>query len=41
MKALQIVLKYARRYKLALFVTVVSMLLLVGVQLVVPWVIPR
>ncbi len=39
MKPFQIIFKYARRYTLVLTVTTVSMLLLVGVQLVIPWVI--
>lgn len=39
MKALQIVFRYARNYKIALAVTMVSMLLLVGVQLLIPWII--
>lgn len=39
MKPIQLVLSYAKRYKLVLVVTITSTLLLVGVQLVVPWVI--
>jgi len=39
LKPIQLVLSYARHYKLVLVVTIVSTLLLVGVQLVVPWVI--
>jgi ATP-binding cassette, subfamily B, bacterial len=39
LKPIQLVLNYARRYKLVLFITIISTLLLVGVQLVVPWVI--
>ena len=39
MKPLQIVLTYARRYKLVLAVSAFSMLALVGVQLLVPWII--
>jgi len=39
MKPLQIVFKYARNYKAALVVTVVSMILLVGVRLLIPWII--
>ncbi len=39
MKPIQLVLSYAKRYRLVLTVTVLSTLLLVGVQLVVPWVI--
>lgn len=39
MKPFQLVLSYARKYWLALFVTVLSMLFLVAVQLVIPWLI--
>jgi ATP-binding cassette, subfamily B, bacterial len=39
MKALQIVLRYAKKYKIVLAVAMVSMLLLVGVQLLIPWII--
>ena len=39
LKPIQLVLSYARHYKLVLVVTIGSTLLLVGVQLVVPWVI--
>jgi ATP-binding cassette, subfamily B, bacterial len=39
MNPLQIVFMYARRYKVALAVTVVSMILLVGVRLLIPWII--
>lgn len=39
MKPIQVVLSYARKYLLALIVTSISMLLLVGVQLVIPWII--
>lgn len=39
MKPVNIVLHYAKRYRLELMVTVVSMLLLVGVQLFIPWMI--
>ena len=39
MKPIQIVLTYARRYKLVLAVSAFSMLALVGVQLLVPWII--
>ena len=35
----RLVLHYARRYTLHLVLTVVSMLLLVGAQLVIPWII--
>ena len=39
MKPLQIVYVYIRKYMLPLVVTVISMFLLVGVQLLIPWVI--
>ena len=39
MKPLQLVFSYARRYRLVLVITVISMFLLVGVQLLVPWII--
>ncbi|MDQ5851610.1 MAG: ABC transporter ATP-binding protein/permease [Chloroflexota bacterium] len=39
MKPLTIVFAYARNYKVALLVTVVSMILLVGVRLLIPWII--
>lgn len=39
MKPFQLVFRFARRYKLALALTITSMLLLVGAQLVIPWVI--
>ncbi len=39
MKPFQLVFRFARRYKLALALTIISMLLLVGAQLVIPWVI--
>lgn len=39
MKPLHLILRYARRYRSPLAVTAVSMLALVGVQLLVPWVI--
>ena len=39
MKPLGIVYLYVRKYMAALIVTVISMLLLVGVQLLIPWVI--
>jgi ATP-binding cassette subfamily B protein/subfamily B ATP-binding cassette protein MsbA len=38
-KPFQIVFVYARKYTTALIVTVISMLLLVGVQLLIPWII--
>ena len=37
MTPIQLVFSYARRYKLALSITIVSMFLLVGAQLLVPW----
>jgi len=39
MKPFQLVLRYARQYTWQLSVTVISMLLLVGVQLTLPWII--
>jgi len=39
MQPLKIVLVYARNYKTALFVTVLSMILLVSVRLLIPWII--
>ncbi len=39
MKSLNFALKYARNYKVPLVVTVVSMFLLVGLQLLIPWLI--
>ena len=39
MKPFQIVFAYARKYTVALTVTILSMLLLVGVQLLIPWII--
>ena len=39
MKPLKLVFSYAKRYKLVLVITIISMFLLVGVQLVIPWVI--
>ena len=39
MKPFQIVFAYARKYTVALTVAVLSMLLLVGVQLLIPWII--
>jgi ATP-binding cassette subfamily B protein len=38
-KSLSFIIRFARKYTLALVVTIVSMLLLVGVQLVIPWII--
>ena len=37
MKPFQLIFRYARRYKWPLTVTAVSMLALVGVQLLIPW----
>lgn len=39
LKPLQLVLTYARKYTFPLTITAVSMLLLVGVQLLIPWII--
>jgi ATP-binding cassette subfamily B protein/subfamily B ATP-binding cassette protein MsbA len=39
MKPLQLIFTYAKKYKLALSVTAISMLLLVGVQLLIPWIV--
>jgi len=39
LKPIQLVFSYARRYRLVLIITVISMFLLVGVQLLVPWII--
>lgn len=39
MKPFQLVFRFAQRYSKAMLITVVSMLLLVGVQLIIPWVI--
>jgi ATP-binding cassette, subfamily B, bacterial len=39
MKPLQIVFRYAKKYKLELVITIISMLSLVGVQLFIPWMI--
>ncbi len=39
MQPLKIVLKFARNYKTALAVTVLSMILLVSVRLLIPWII--
>jgi ATP-binding cassette subfamily B protein/subfamily B ATP-binding cassette protein MsbA len=38
-KAIRLVLNYARNYKLPLIITTISMILLVGVQLAIPWII--
>ena len=39
MKPFQLIFNYARRYTLVLVVTAVSMLALVGVQLLIPWIV--
>ncbi len=39
MKPFQLVFKFARKYTGVLIITIVSMLLLVGVQLLIPWII--
>lgn len=39
MKPFQLIFKYAGKYKVALGVTMISMLLLVGAQLLIPWII--
>jgi ATP-binding cassette subfamily B protein len=39
MKPFQLIFRYARRYKMPLTVTALSMLALVGVQLLIPWII--
>lgn len=39
MKPFRMVFSYARRYTRALVITIISMLLLVGVQLLIPWII--
>ncbi len=39
MKSLKLVLSFARTYWKYLFITVISMLLLVAVQLLIPWII--
>jgi len=39
MKPFQVVFGYARKYTLVLVITIISMLLLVGVQLIIPWII--
>ncbi|MBU1659991.1 MAG: ABC transporter ATP-binding protein/permease [Chloroflexi bacterium] len=39
MKPFQLILRYTRKYSLQLSLTVISMLLLVGVQLTIPWII--
>ena len=39
MKPIQLIFHYARKYRLPLFLTTLSMLLLVGVQLMIPWIV--
>jgi len=39
MKPFQLIFNYARRYTLSLVVTTVSMLVLVGIQLLIPWIV--
>jgi ATP-binding cassette subfamily B protein len=39
LKPFQLIFTYAKKYKLALIVTSVSMLLLVGAQLLIPWIV--
>ena len=39
MKSLKFVFVFAKKYKAALVLTVISMLMLVGAQLLIPWVI--
>ena len=39
MKPFRLIFKYTRKYKLQLVITVGSMLLLVGIQLLIPWII--
>ena len=39
MKSLAFVFKFARRYTFPLVLTVISMILLVGAQLLIPWII--
>jgi ATP-binding cassette subfamily B protein len=39
MKPFQLIFNYARRYKFSLVVTAISMLALVGIQLLIPWII--
>jgi ATP-binding cassette subfamily B protein len=39
MKPLRLIFRYTQKYKLQLVVTVISMLLLVGIQLLIPWII--
>jgi ATP-binding cassette subfamily B protein/subfamily B ATP-binding cassette protein MsbA len=39
MKPFQLIFNYARRYSLSLVVTAISMLALVGIQLLIPWIV--
>ncbi len=39
MKPFQLIFNYARRYTVPLIVTAISMLLLVGIQLLIPWIV--
>jgi ABC-type multidrug transport system fused ATPase/permease subunit len=39
MKPFQLIFNYARRYTTSLVVTALSMLALVGIQLLIPWII--
>jgi ATP-binding cassette subfamily B protein len=39
MKPFQLIFKYARKYTLSLVITAVSMLILVGIQLLIPWIV--
>jgi ATP-binding cassette subfamily B protein len=39
MKPFQLIFNYARKYSLALVVTTISMLILVGIQLLIPWIV--
>jgi ATP-binding cassette subfamily B protein/subfamily B ATP-binding cassette protein MsbA len=39
LKPFQLIFTYARKYKLALIVTAISMILLVGAQLLIPWIV--
>jgi ATP-binding cassette subfamily B protein len=39
LKPIQLIFHYARKYRLSLFLTTLSMLLLVGVQLLIPWIV--
>ena len=39
LKPFQLIFMYAKKYKLALTITAISMLLLVGAQLLIPWIV--